>query len=96
MFQLPRESRVFNALQPATQWGWNEVFNNRIVYLLETIIWQNATPSEKGKKAQHQAKKPQPFRPEWMPKTHNDSSIKKDTIAADVDTIKDLLSRPRK
>lgn len=82
-------------LQPATQWGWNEVFNNRIVYLLETIIWQNATPSKKGEKAKHQAQKPQPFRPEWMPK-QNDSGIKKDTVAADVDTIKDLLSRPRK
>jgi hypothetical protein len=82
-------------LQPATQWGWNEVFNNRIVHLLETIIWQNATPSEKGKKAQHMSKKPQIYRPDWMPKTHNDSSIKKDTIAADVDTIKELLARPR-
>lgn len=82
-------------MQPATQWGWNEVFNNRIVYLLETIIWQNATPSKKGEKAKHLSQKPQPFRPEWMPKT-NDSGIKKDTIAADVDTIKDLLSRPRK
>lgn len=95
MFQLPRESRVYRVLQPASQWGWQEVFLNRIAYYLEVIIWQNATPSEKGKKAQHAAAKPELYRPDWMPK-RDAEGIKKDTVAADVDTIKDLLSRPRK
>lgn len=83
-------------LQPATQWGWQEVFLNRVMYLLEVIVWQNATPSKKGEKARHMALKPEPYRPPWMPKRQAQSDIKKDTIAADVDTIKDLLSRPRK
>lgn len=82
-------------MQPATQWGWQEVFMNRIMYLLEVIVWQNATPTKKAEKAKHLAAKPEPYRPDWMPKREAEG-IKKDTVAADVDTIKDLLSRPRK
>lgn len=83
-------------LQPATEWGWHEVFLNKIVYLLEVIVWQNATPSKKGEKAKHMAMKPELFRPDFMPKQPGATEANRDLVAADVDTIKDLLSRPRK
>lgn len=95
MFALPRESRVFAAVQPAAQWGWHETFLNKIVYLLETIVWQNATPNKKAERARHMTIKPTLFRPPWMPQ-HEDDSIKKDTVGRDVETIKELLARPRK
>lgn len=93
---LPRECRVFAKIQPASQWGWHEIFQNKIVYLLETIIWQNATPQDgkPGKMAEHKRNKPQLYRPDFMPK-EEDNTIKKDTVAADIDTIKELLARPR-
>jgi len=94
LWQLPRESRVFAKLQPATQWGWNEIFQNKIVWLLETIVWQNATPSEKGKRAAHKRLAPQLYRPDFMPDEKKEA-LKKDLVSADVDTIKELLARPR-
>lgn len=90
---LPRESRVFNKVEPATQWGWQETFLNKAVYYLEVLAWQNATPHERGKKAEHMQNKPQLYRPDFMPKP--ESSIQKGIMAADVDTIKELLSRKR-
>lgn len=95
LWQLPRESRVFKKIQPATEWGYSEVFMNKMVFLLETIVWQNATPSEKGKQARHKTQKPKLFTPEFMKKLNNNEGIAKDTVAADIDTIKDILSRPR-
>lgn len=93
---LPRESRVFAKVQPATQWGWSETFSNKIVYLLEMIIWQNATPHKKGERAKHQGNKPVLFRPDWMPKVDEKRDISKGIMAADTETIKELLARPRK
>jgi len=92
---LPRESRVFKKLEPATEWGYDQIFLNQIVWLLETVVWQNATPSKKAEQARHKTQKPALFTPEFMKKSGVVEGIKKDTVAADVDTIKDLLSRPR-
>ena len=41
------------------------------------------------------AAKPKLFVPEFMKKEEPDEGIKRDTVAADVDTIKELLARPR-
>lgn len=59
------------------------------------IVWQNATPNKKAERARHISKKPELFRPPWMPKAAG-GDIKKDTVADDVETIKELLARPRK
>lgn len=83
-------------MQPATEWGWQEVLLNKISYLLEVIVWQNATPSKKGEKAKHMAQKPVMFMPSFMPKQPGSTDQNKDLVAADVDTIKELLARPRK
>ena len=58
------------------------------------MVWQNAAPKERGKKAEWLRNKPTLFRPNFMP-ADEENTIKKDTVAADVDTIKELLSRPR-
>lgn len=90
MFQLPRDCRIFIALQPAAQWGWNEIFTNKMVYLLDTLVWMQTKDARK-KLPRH---KPKLFMPDFMPKPDND--ITKGLMAADPDTIKDLLARPRK
>lgn len=97
LYQLPRTSRVFKKIEPATEWGYEEIFLNKVVHLLETIVWQNSTPTKKAEQAKHKAQKPELFTPEFM-KKHNtpaDVGIKKDTVATDVDTVKELLARPR-
>lgn len=93
LFQLPRHSRVFKKIQPATEWGYSEIFQNKMIFLLETLIWQNSFDPKK--KAQHTAQKPKLYVPPFMKKAMGDEGIKKDTVAADVDTIKELLARPR-
>lgn len=88
---------MFKKIEPATEWGYDEIFLNKIVHLLETIIWQNSTPSKKGEQAKHKLEKPQLFTPDFMkkPGKSDDEGIKKDTVATDVDTVKELLARPR-
>ena len=86
---------MFAKVQPPTQWGWTETLLNKAVFYLETLAWQNATPSEKGKRAHHNTLRPKLFVPDFMPQLNAGNNIAKDTAAADVDTIKDLLSRPR-
>jgi len=42
------------------------------------------------------AARPKLFVPDFMQKAMGDNGIKKDTQAADIDTIKELLAKPRK
>ena len=92
MFQLPRHCRVFTAMQPALQWGWSEVLQNKMVYLLETLIWQKGYDPKK--KAQHMAAKPKLFVPEFMAQA-NESDISKDIEAHTTEEIDAILARPR-
>lgn len=88
MFQLPRDCRLFMKLQPAVQWGWNEVLQNKISYLLELLLWQNS-PRKKGKR---NPPKPKPWQPDFM---KTPSEISKEAEVHTVDEIKDILARPR-
>lgn len=90
LFQLPQGCRVYAAIEPATQWGFFENFQNRMVFLLETIVWQNGYDPKK--KALHKAKQPKLFVPDFLKRP----GIDKDKVAADIDDIKVLLSRRRK
>lgn len=92
MFQLPTKSRLFNKLAPSTQWGWDEIFANKANYLLETIVWQNATPSKKGDKAKHKRNKPKIFMPEFMKQP---SAINGDIEKYSTDDIRNILAKPR-
>jgi len=95
LFQLPRDSRVFRKLEPATEWGYTEIFQNKMVWLLETLVWQNSTPSKKAEQARHKLLKPELYTPSFMKKSKPKEGIAKDTVAADVETIKAILDRPR-
>jgi hypothetical protein len=95
LFQLPRECRVYTALDPSAQWGWSEIFANKTNYLLELLVWQNGTPSTKGKLAAHKRKQPKPFMPDFMkPKQSSEISKEADDTMT-VDDVKSWLSVPR-
>ncbi len=82
-------------MSPMVQWGWPEILANRTNYLLELIIWQNATPQKKGQQAKHNSKKPKPFTPEFMKPKQLADKPAKDDQAMTVDDIKSWLSVPR-
>lgn len=94
LFQLPRECRVFAAINPAAQWGWNEMFGNKTNYLLELLLWQN-TPVKKGQKEAHNRRKPKPFIPDFMKGKQPESAINKGSEKHTVDDIKSILALPR-
>jgi len=94
MFQLPRECRLFAALNPAAQWGWQETFLNRAIYLLELKLWQD-TPIKKGQKDMHNRRKPKPFVPDFMRNKEQETAINKGSEKRTVSDIKSILALPR-
>ena len=94
MFQLPRECRVFAAINPAAQWGWHETFLNRANYLLELKLWQD-TPIKKGQKDMHNRRKPKPFVPDFMRNKEQEAAINKGSEKRTVSDIKSILALPR-
>lgn len=95
LFQLPRECRVFTAVNPAAQWGWAENFANKQVYLLELLAWQNATPNTKAKRAVHMRQKPTLWTPPFMRDKLPQSEINKGSVKRTVDDVKSILALPR-
>jgi len=95
LFQLPRDCRVFTALNPSAQWGWSEIFANKTNYLLELLLWQNATPGTKGKLAAHKRKQPKPFIPDFMKPKNQPSEISKEADTMTVDDVKSWLKVKR-
>lgn len=93
--QLPRKCRVFCAIQPANQWGWDEVFANKQNHLLELLLWQNGTPSKKAERAKHKANKPKPWMPDFMQVEQPPSAIMESVETMTVDDIKSWLAVPR-
>lgn len=93
LFQLPRTCRVFTAMQPANQWGWQDYFLNKVVYLLELQIWQQSYDPKK--KAEHKAKKPKPFTPDFIKQNSEPSEINKGVEVHTTDDIRDILAKPR-
>ena len=78
-------------MQPALQWGWSEVLANKMVYLLETLVWM---------KTKDAAKKPprnQPvlFRPEFMPQQSPEGEISKGAEVHTTDEIDAILAKRR-
>jgi len=92
LFQLPQQSRIFKRLQPANQWGWNEVLLNNIGYLLNILAWQNT--KDAAKKVPQKA--PKQFVPEFMRDMEKERAINKDIAVHDIDDIKKMLAKPRK
>ena len=90
---MPRESRVFIKYQPALQWGWSEVLQNKMVYYLETLVWQKGYDPKK--KAQHLARRPKLFRPDFMPQVSAEGEISKGAEVHTTDEIDAILAKPR-
>jgi len=77
------------------QWGWSEIFANKTNYLLELLVWQNATPSNKGARARHKRKQPKPFMPEFMKPKQPQAEINEGADTMTIDDVKSWLSVPR-
>lgn len=93
LFQLPRQCRVFSALQPANQWGWDEVFANKTNYLLEMILWQNSYNPKK--KREHKASQPKPFVPDFLKQLSKPGVINDGTEKHTTEDIHNILLMPR-
>lgn len=93
LFQLPRGCRVFTKLQPANEWGWQEMLANKTTYLLELLLWQNAYDPKN--KARHKANKPKPFVPPFLKPPKETSPINNESQTHTVDDIKSILAQPR-
>lgn len=91
LFQLPRQCRVFCAINPALEWGWPEVIANKANYLLDVLVWQN---TKDGKKKQP-TKVPKPFMPPFMKKAMRKDGLNKDSELHTVDDIRDILAKRR-
>lgn len=87
MFQLPKDCRVYCAINPALQWGWPEVLANKTNYLLEILAWQKTRDGQRKRPTQ----KPKIFVPEFM----QSGEVGKEAEAHSVDDIKAILAMPR-
>lgn len=76
-------------MQPALQWGWSEVLQNKMVYLLETLVWMKTKDAAK-KPPRNQ---PKLFVPDFMPQPG--SEISKGVEVHTTDDIRDILAKPR-
>ncbi len=96
LFQLPRACRVYVAIDPSAQWGWDEIFANKTNYLLELLVWQNGTPSKKGEQARHKSRQPKPFMPDFMkPKRTAAQVAAANDASMTLDDVKSWLNTPR-
>ncbi len=89
LFQLPSTCRVFIKLQPAVQWGWNEILANRTNYLLEMLVW---IKTKDAQKRGYKRNRPKPFVPDFMRTNETASS---GAEAHTVDDVRQILELPR-
>lgn len=75
------------ALQPAGQWGWQEVLLNKAVYFLEVLAWSKTKDAQK----KNPSNPPKPFTPDFMVIKKE----KQESEALDIDELKKLLAKPR-
>jgi hypothetical protein len=58
-------------------------------------VWQNATPSTKGKLAAHKRRQPKLFIPDFMKPPKKPENVTKDTNTMTIDDVKSWLNTPR-
>ena len=85
LFQLPARSRFMRLLNPANEWGWQEVLLSNIDHGLKVLAWQNTEDGQKGRKSTA----PKPFIPTFMKKASDNQQ------AMDIDDLKSFLNRKR-
>lgn len=75
-------------MQPANEWGWQELLLNNILYQLQLLPWQMF--GEKG------SEPPKQWLPSFIPKPPKPKSKDmQDSVAMDVDDLKAYLTKPR-
>ena len=77
-------------MQPALQWGWSEVLQNKMVYLLETLVWMKTKDATK-KPPRNQ---PKLFVPDFMPR-QGSSEISREAEVHTTDEIDAILAKRR-
>lgn len=92
LFQLPRKSRTFCKVQPANEWGWEEVLLNKTTFLLELLAWQNTKDAQKKSPSRY----PKQFVPEFMKDMEKTNAMNAGMQVMEVDDVKAFLARPRK
>ena len=88
LFQLPRESRVYAKLDPATQWGWQELLLNKAANALEFLAWTKT--KDATKKAPQD--RPKPFMPDFIPQPKD---VAEGLESHTVDDIREILAKAR-
>lgn len=92
LYQLPQNCRTFCKIEPANQWGWREILLNKANYTLELLAWQNTQDATKKPPRNI----PKPFIPDFMRNVDKTRTMSKDSVALDVDDMREFLSRPRR
>lgn len=72
-------------IQPANEWGWQEILLNNINHGIQILAWQKTENAQKGKKSTA----PKPFVPSFMKQASDNQQ------AMDIDDLKDFLNRKR-
>lgn len=91
LFQLPRNCRVFTAMSPSNQWGWDEILASKTNYLLEMLVWMKTKDAQK----KSPRNRPKPFVPEFMKLPVEPSPINNGAEAHYAEDIAAILAKPR-
>lgn len=78
-------------MRPETQWGWQEIFLNRIMFHLDTLVWMKTKDAQKRVPQQ----RPKLFIPEFMPQHSAPGEASKGAEVHDTDEIREILARRR-
>lgn len=82
---------MYTAVKPEAQWGWNEIFLNRIMYHLDTLVWMKTKDAQK-KLPRH---RPKLFTPNFMPQQSEPGAISQGAEVHETEDIRAILSRKR-
>lgn len=94
MAQLPKNCRLFRAINPAAEWSWNEIYLADLVDTMHTWLWMN---SKDGK---NRSKRPKTVVPNYITRASKkaqgeNNRAKTGQVSMDIDDIKNLLERRR-
>lgn len=93
MFQLPHNSRTFKKINPASEWGWKELYLAKAVDGINTLIWMNS------KDAKNKSKRPKTVIPDSIMKEFKKANSNNSATSQNNMTVEDMkayLNRPRR
>lgn len=82
---------MYSKLRPESQWGWQEIFLNRIMFHLDTLTWMKTKDAQKRVPLY----RPKLFVPDFMPQQSAPGEISKGAEAHTTDDIRAILGRKR-